>query len=76
MQVQLQGLTGLIQFDTSGYRSDVQLEVIQLSPTVRRQLDSISIHLRKFESQVIAGGKFCYTVLRALTKSACGTPNL
>ncbi|XP_021964381.1 glutamate receptor ionotropic, kainate 2 isoform X1 [Folsomia candida] len=29
--VQLQGLTGLIQFDTSGYRSDIQLDVIQVA---------------------------------------------
>jgi hypothetical protein len=34
--VQLQGLTGLIQFDTSGYRSDVQLDVIQLSHKVHK----------------------------------------
>lgn len=28
--VQLQGLTGLIQFNTSGYRTEVQMDVVQL----------------------------------------------
>lgn len=37
--VQLQGLTGLIQFDTSGYRSDIQLDVIQVANEVAHFLN-------------------------------------
>ncbi|CAL8109948.1 unnamed protein product [Orchesella dallaii] len=36
--VQFQGLTGLIQFNTSGYRTDVQMDVVQLKQNGLRKI--------------------------------------
>jgi len=31
----MQGITGMIQFNTTGFRTDVQMDVVQLTSTVR-----------------------------------------
>lgn len=61
--VQLQGLTGLIQFNTSGYRTEVQMDVVQLNSQVWDKLPCIhalKLFITKFSSH------FCFQGLRKI----------